>query len=83
MNPKPTPVTVTAIDPFATLTADIQGKKAGSITVVGYLGIVVGGLFLFGAGIALTQAVDGGAGAFVLALSGVGFMVASYLWARR
>jgi uncharacterized membrane protein YvbJ len=75
-------VTITGADPFSQYHTEIQGKKTGKITVVGYLGIGVGILFVFGAGLALSQpARDGGEGAFLMALFGFGFIVASYLWA--
>jgi hypothetical protein len=76
-------VTVASADPFAEYHGDIRGKKAGNITVVGYLGIGVGILAIAAAGMALTMARDGGFGAFMMFLFGMGFIVASYLWARR
>ena len=74
---------VTKVDPFAHLHTPIQGKAGGSLTVVGYLGIGVGVLGIVAAGLALTMARDGGQGALMMALFGGGFIVASYLWARR
>jgi len=79
----PQKVTVTGVDPFATLTADIHGKKAGRISVIGYLGIGVGILFVLGAGLMMTQGPGGAEAGVMAALMGVGFIVASYLWARR
>ena len=77
-------VTVASADAFAEYHGNIKGKKAGKITVVGYLGIGVGILFVFGAGAMLMQGPrDGGQGAVLFAMMGVGFAVASFLWARR
>lgn len=79
----PKKVTVAGVDPFGAYHTNIQGKKQGSITVVGYMGIGLGVLFVLGSGLALTQASDGGQGAFMMALLGVGIVVGSYLWVRR
>ena len=76
-------VTVASADPFADYHGDIKGKKSGKITVVGYLGIGVGILAIAASGMALTMARDGGQGALMMFLFGLGFIVASYLWARR
>lgn len=78
----PKKVTVTGVDPFAAYHTDIQGKKEGRITVVGYLGIGVGILFVLGAGLMMSTP-NGAEAGFLSALFGVGFIVASYLWARR
>lgn len=79
----PAKVTVTGGDPFGAMHADIQGKKTGRITVIGYLGIVVGVFFLLGAGLVGASGPDGGEAVLMFGLFGVGFIVASYLWARR
>ena len=77
-------VTVAGSDPFGAYHTPIQGKKTGKLTVVGHLGIVVGVLFVLGAGMGLTQgSPDDAGGVLMLALMGVGFVSASYLWARR
>lgn len=75
-------VTVTSVDPFAPYHADIKGKKAGTITTIGYLGIGVGMLFVVGAPIAFAEDADG-ENAVIMGLLGVFFVVASHLWARR
>lgn len=80
----PQKVTVTGADPFAAYHTPIQGKKAGSITVVGYMGIGLGVLLVIVAGFALVVAPPAQAGGgFLIALVGVGVAVASYLWVRR
>jgi len=76
-------VTVTGVDPFASYHTAIQGKKAGQITVVGYMGIGLGVLIVLVGGVALFQSTDNGEGGFLLGLVGVGVTVASYLWVRR
>jgi hypothetical protein len=76
-------VTLTGVDPFAAYHTTIQGKKTGSITVVGYLGIGLGVLIMLIGGAALSQGTDGGEAGFILGLVGVGVSVASYLWVRR
>lgn len=78
-------VTVAGVDPFANIHANIQGKKAGKITVVGYMGICLGLVFIV---VPLAAAMDNGSpadasGVFFFALIGVGISIASYLWARR
>lgn len=82
--PPPQNVIIKGADPFGHLHTDIQGKKAGQITVVGYLGIGLGVLMVLVAGLALSQSSPNNAGgAFVIALMGIGVSVASYLWVRR
>ena len=79
----PQKVTVAGADPFAAYHTEIQGKKKGKITIIGYMGIGLGVLFIVVAAMALSQAPDGGESAFMIGLLGVGTIVASYLWARR
>ena len=78
----PTPVTVSGVDPFAPYHTKIQGKKAGKITVVGYLGIGLGLVFIAGA-FAGANARDGGQSAVMIGVLGLGISLASYLWVRR
>ena len=68
------------IDP---LFAPVQGKRAGRITVVGYLGIVVGICLVLVAGLAMAQSPNNAGGGMFIVMIGVGFAVASYLWVRR
>lgn len=79
----PQRVTVTGVDPFGAYHTAIQGKKAGQITVVGYMGIGLGVLIVLVGIVALFQSTDNGGGGFLLGLVGVGVTVASYLWVRR
>jgi len=79
----PQKVVVTGADPFGAYHTNIQGKKDGKITVVGYLGIGLGVLVMLMGVVALFSARDGGAGGFLLGLVGAGVSVASYLWVRR
>jgi hypothetical protein len=71
------------IDPFAVFHTEIQGRTKGSISANGYLGIGVGVLFVVVGSVAMTRSLDSVEGGVVLCLIGVGFAVASYLWARR
>jgi uncharacterized protein (UPF0212 family) len=79
----PQKVIVTGLDPFAVYHTEIQGKKKGKVTIIGYMGICLGLLFAVIPFMAAQQRPDGGEGAFMLALVGVGMSVASYLWVRR
>jgi hypothetical protein len=79
----PQKVTVAGVDPFGAYHTPIQGKKAGAITVVGYLGIGLGVLLVLVGAVALVQSTSNNGGGFVIAVIGVGVSVASYLWVRR
>lgn len=79
----PSKVTVAGADPFAQYHTEIQGKKKGKITAVGYMGIGLGVLILVVAGASLPQANDGGQASFMMGLLGVGVIIGSYLWARK
>ena len=74
-------VAVKAVDPFAAYHAPIQGKKHGNLTVLGKIGICVGALMFF-AGVASTIS-SGNSIELLIALFGIVFSVASYLWARK
>jgi len=81
--PRPQSIHLAGVDPFAELHSPIAGKKRGRITVVGYAGIGLGALFVL---VAVMMAIEGRVAAesiFQIILVGVGFSVASYLWARR
>ena len=80
---EPSKVTIAGVDPFAAYHTKIQGKKQGKITVVGYMGIGLGVLLMIVAVVALPQSRDGGEGAVMIGLVGVGVTISSYLWARR
>lgn len=78
-------VTVTGVDPFAELHTPIKGKAKGKLSFVGKLGIGVGVLAVI-AGFASMGASGSDfemQNSFVFILVGLGFIVASYLWARR
>lgn len=79
----PQRVTISGVDPFAAYHTKIQGKKAGRLTVVGYMGIGLGVLFVLTAIAAPAMKSDGGQSAIMMALVGIGIAVASYLWVRR
>lgn len=82
--PPPQKVTVTGADPFAAYHTPIQGKKAGNITVVGYMGIGLGVFLVLVGLVALVVTPPSNAGGgFLIILIGVGVAVASYLWVRR
>lgn len=78
-------VSVEGIDPMAELHTPIKGKSKGKLTFVGKLGIIVGLLFIifsiYSMGTA-TYDIEFQNLMFV-ALIGLGFIIASYLWARR
>jgi hypothetical protein len=73
-------VMVTAVDPFAQLHAPIAGRKKGKITIIGYLGIALGLLFVVVAcgleAFSLDEKV-------VLVTLGAGLSLACFLWARK
>lgn len=75
-----TNVKIKGSDPFAELHSDIQSKKEGKLTFVGYLGMGLGLLIVIAA---LSEIKNKGAESVKFGLIGVGFIVASYLWARR
>jgi hypothetical protein len=62
----------------------VQGKRAGKVTVVGYIGISFGSLLAVAALYQLSQVgpEQAGAGVFLVAI-GAGAAIASYLWVRR
>ncbi len=77
-------VMIKAVDPFATFHTKIQGKKPGSLTITGMAGIGLGVLVVITAiATLITTPIDQAGGPFVIALIGVGFGLASYLWARK
>ena len=78
-----TKVTVTGVDPFAEYHTPIQGKKKGKITVIGYMGIALGGLFVLVSCSVIGKAQDGGESGALIGLMGIGIIVGSYFWARR
>jgi hypothetical protein len=78
-------VTVTGVDPFAELHTPIKGKVKGKLTFIGKLGIGLGILIM---AMGFITMVSAGAdfemqNSFLIVLVGVGFSVASFLWARR
>jgi hypothetical protein len=74
-------VTVTGKDPFAEYHTPIQGRKKGSLTGIGYMGIVVGILFILFSGVVFNERSPEDA-ALVLGM-GVFFLVGCYMWARK
>ena len=78
-------VKVTGVDPFAEIHAPIKGKSKGKITFIGKLGIVVGLLFVVFGFISLGSATFDieMQNSLIIVLLGFGFIIASYLWARR
>jgi hypothetical protein len=74
-----------AAPPVDLLHRSVAGKAAGSITIVGYLGIAFGLLFAVGGvyGLAVNGTPENvGFGMFVIAI-GAGAAIASFLWVRR
>lgn len=78
-----TQVNVAGVDPFAEFHTPIKGKSKGNLTCVGYLGILMGALFMF-VGILAMRAFGaaGSQNSFLICMLGFGFVIASYLWAR-
>lgn len=77
-------VVIRAIDPTAAYHTEIQGKKKGRLTVIGYLGVLIGILFTVGGGFAIVQDPNVTGEAIVMViLFGLAFTAASFLWARR
>lgn len=75
-------VVVTGVDPFAELHTPIAGKKKGNLTCIGVLGVLVG-IFFVVAGIAVMfSGVENTEGGLIICLVGLGFTLASYMWAR-
>ncbi len=77
-------VKVTGVDPMAELHTPIKGKAKGKLTFVGKLGIVLGLIIVIVAFISMGTAGDDYAieNSFYMALIGIGFIIASFLWAR-
>ena len=77
-------VTVAGRDPFAEYHTKIQGKKKGKLTLIGWCGIGLGILIMGVAGMMFGKDELGQEEQiFYFLLIGIGFSVASYLWARR
>ena len=77
-------MTVAGRDPFAEYHTEIQGKKKGKLTIIGWLGIGLGILFMVVAGMALGHESPGEEeGIFYMFLIGLAFSIASFLWARE
>lgn len=76
---------VSGRDPFAEYHTEIQGKKKGKITIVGWLGICIGILMMFASTQMCGEAKveSEGEGIYYFFLMGLAFTAASYLWARR
>jgi uncharacterized membrane protein YvbJ len=81
---EPTKVAVTGRDPFAEYHTPIQGKKSGNVTIIGWIGILLGLLisalpFLSSSkGAAVTEE-----DAFYYVMMGLGLSIGCFLWARR
>ena len=77
-------VEVTPGDPFAVFHTKISGKTKGKLTVIGYLGVAIGLLFIAGSCAMFATGHEEEAPAYLMVfLIGAGFAAASYLWARR
>lgn len=79
-------VAVRQIDPFAAVHTPIQGRKAGRLSVIGLMGIVLG-LLLIVAGVALVVMPESNEaaqrGGVSVLLAGATFTLGCYFWARR
>ena len=78
-------INVTGIDPMAELHTPIRGKSKGKLTFIGKIGIVLGFLIILVSFISMGTATYDVEleNLFIFALIGVGFIVASFLWARK
>jgi len=78
-------VRVTGIDPMAELHTPIKGKAKGKLTFIGKLGIILGFLIIIVAFISMGTAGEDFEieNLFYMALMGIGFIIASFLWARK
>jgi len=79
----PQQVTVVGVDPFAGVHTEIQGKKKGKITILGYIGIGIGLLLITAAFFAPHQTQADEDMILMVISAGIFFCVASYLWVRR
>jgi len=72
-------------DPFAAYHTDIKGKKKGSLSIIGLLGIILGALFIVFGFIMIPDASAPGEGMTItwIMLIGAFFCIGSYCWARR
>ena len=84
-------INVTGIDPMAdgfyerSTDGRIRGKSKGKLTFIGKIGIVLGFLIILVSFISMGTATYDVEleNLFIFALIGVGFIVASFLWARK
>ena len=78
-------ISVTGLDPMAELHTPIRGKSKGKLTFIGKIGIVLGFLIILVSFISMGTATYDVEleNLFIFALIGVGFIVASFLWARK
>lgn len=79
-------VSVMQIDSFATLHTPIKGKLSGRLTPIGKVGIILGLLIVLISVLQIFLSTKNSARAeeiFLLMLVGVGFVIASFLWARK
>jgi hypothetical protein len=74
-------VTVTGVDPFAAYHTPIKGKAKGKVTFIGKLGMGIG-IFMIIGGFLLMGSNSSGENVYYFMLVGLGFTVASFLWAR-
>lgn len=73
---------VKSIDPFAAYHTEIQGKKAGKLSVIGVIGIILGILFII---IGFIGRINGDMGVEAIPIVALGaFMsLGCFSWARR
>lgn len=77
-------VTVRGIDPLAELHTPIKGKSKGRVTVLGWIGVVIGTLIaLAGVARVITDPSAQDKQVIMPLLFGLGMALASFLWARR
>lgn len=78
-------VNVAEKDPFAEYHTDIKGKKAGKLSGIGIMGVILGVVMMLAsiASCFATDDIEEGQNIFVLFMVGLGFSIASYLWARK
>ena len=78
-------VKVTGTDPMAALHTPIKGKSKGKLTFIGIVGIIWGFLMVIATvhGMVTASYDDEIGSLFFPLLVGVGFIIASFLWARK
>ena len=76
-----TNISITEKDPFAEYHTNIKGKKEGKITILGWFGILFGICIIIMSFCSMQTGKE--ENILIPLLFGFGFIVASYMWARK